>query len=91
MSDKLLALIVFFAAYPVMISLITPIINKKKIKKQETLRDEYLNTIKVKDKVVTISGIYGTIKGIHGNIVKLKVDNNVEIEIDKASIMGTLK
>ncbi|GAA0083974.1 preprotein translocase subunit YajC [Clostridium sp. MB05] len=91
MSDKLLALIVFFAAYPVMISLITPIINKKKIKKQETLRDEYLNTIKVKDKVVTISGIYGTIKGIHGNIVKLEVDNNVEIEIDKASIMGTLK
>lgn len=91
MSDKLLALIVFLAAYPVMISLITPIINKKKIKKQETLRDEYLNTIKVKDKVVTISGIYGTIKGIHGNIVKLEVDNNVEIEIDKASIMGTLK
>lgn len=91
MSDKLLALIVFFAAYPVMISLITPIINKKKIKKQEILREEYLNTIRVKDKVVTISGIYGTIKGIHGNIVKLEVDNNVEIEIDKASIMGTLK
>ena len=91
MRDELLALIVFFAAYPVMISLITPIINKKKMKKQEALRDEYLNSIKVKDKVVTISGIYGTIKGIHGNIVKLEVANNVEIEIDKASIMGTLK
>ncbi|MDU1315141.1 preprotein translocase subunit YajC [Clostridium septicum] len=91
MSNGLLGVIIFLAAYPIIISMIMPIINKKKIRQQEEKRDEYLNTLKIKDKVVTISGIYGTIKGIQNNIVRLEVAKNVEIEIDKASIMGTLK
>ncbi|AYE33675.1 preprotein translocase subunit YajC [Clostridium septicum] len=91
MSNGLLGVIIFLAAYPIIISMIMPIINKKKIRQQEEKRDEYLNTLKIKDKVVTISGIYGTIKGIQNNIVRLEVAKNVEIEIDKASIMVTLK
>ncbi|GAB6167992.1 preprotein translocase subunit YajC [Clostridium carnis] len=91
MSKGLLGVIIFLAAYPIIISMIMPILNRKKIKKQEEMRDEYLSSLKIKDKVVTISGIYGTIKGIHNNIVRLEVAKGVEIEVDKASIMGALK
>ena len=78
MNDKVLWIIILLAMYPLVISFITPILNKKKLKKQEELRDEYLSTIKINDKVVTISGIYGVVKYI-------------QIEIDKASIIGSLK
>ncbi|ATD55786.1 preprotein translocase subunit YajC [Clostridium chauvoei] len=91
MSNWLIGVIIFLAAYPIIISMIMPTINRKKLQKQEEQREEYLNTLRVKDRVVTISGIYGTIKGIHNNIVRLEVAKNVEIEIDKASIMGSLK
>ncbi|SCJ07385.1 preprotein translocase subunit YajC [uncultured Clostridium sp.] len=91
MSDKVLFIIILLAMYPVVISFITPILNKKKLKKQEELRDQYLDTIKVKDKVVTISGIYGIVNNINNNIVKLEIAKDIQIEIDKASIMGTLK
>lgn len=91
MSDKVLFIIILLAMYPVVISFITPILNKKKLKKQEELRDQYLDTIEVKDKVVTISGIYGIVNNINNNIVKLEIAKDIQIEIDKASIMGTLK
>ncbi|MDU2672964.1 MAG: preprotein translocase subunit YajC [Clostridium sp.] len=91
MSDKVLFIIILLAMYPVVISFITPILNKKKLKKQEELRDQYLDTIKINNKVVTISGIYGIVKNINNNIVKLEIAKDIQIEIDKASIMGTLK
>lgn len=91
MNDKVLWIIILLAMYPLVISFITPILNKKKLKKQEELRDEYLSTIKINDKVVTISGIYGVVKYIHNNIVKLEIAKDIQIEIDKASIIGNLK
>lgn len=91
MNDKVLWIIILLAMYPLVISFITPILNKKKLKKQEELRDEYLSTIKINDKVVTISGIYGVVKYIHNNIVKLEIAKDIQIEIDKASIIGSLK
>lgn len=91
MNDKVLWIIILLAMYPIVISFITPILNKKKLKKQEELRDEYLSTIKINDKVVTISGIYGVVKYIHNNIVKLEIAKDIQIEIDKASIIGSLK
>lgn len=91
MENKIVWIIIFLAAYPVIISLVMPIINKNRMNKQEQLRDEYLLTMKKEDKIVTISGIYGTIKNIDNNIVKLEIAKNVEIEIDKGSIMGALK
>ena len=91
MNDKVLWIIILLAMYTLVISFITPILNKKKLKKQEELRDEYLSTIKINDKVVTISGIYGVVKYIHNNIVKLEIAKDIQIEIDKASIIGSLK
>lgn len=91
MNKWSIGVIIFLAIYPAIISMIMTTVNRKKLKKQEEKREEYLNTLKVADRVVTISGIYGTIKGINRNIVMLEVAKNVEIEIDKASIIGALK
>lgn len=84
-------LIVLLAAYPVVVFMIMPLLNKKKLAKQEEEREKILSSLKINDKVITISGIYGRIKKIDENIVKLEIAKDIIIEIDKASIIGALK
>ena len=45
-----------------------------------------LSAIKNGDKVVTTSGIYGTINGIDGDTIILKIADNVKIRIARAAI-----
>ena len=47
---------------------------------------EMLGAVKNGDKVVTTSGIYGTINGIDGDTFILKVADNVKIRIARAAI-----
>jgi preprotein translocase subunit YajC len=47
---------------------------------------EMLSAIKNGDKVITTSGIYGTINGIDGETYILKVADNVKIRIARAAI-----
>lgn len=47
---------------------------------------EMLDALKIGDRVVTIGGIYGTITGLEDKIIKLKVANNVEIELARSAI-----
>ncbi len=47
---------------------------------------EMLDQLKTGDKVVTIGGIYGTISGMEENVIKLKVADNVEIEMVRSAI-----
>lgn len=84
-------LIVLLAAYPVVVIMVMPFLNKKKLAKQEEEREKILSSLKINEKVITISGIYGRIKKIDENIVKLEIAKDVIIEIDKASIIGALK
>uniref|UniRef100_UPI0039EC8A78 preprotein translocase subunit YajC n=1 Tax=Clostridium perfringens TaxID=1502 RepID=UPI0039EC8A78 len=91
MNDRVLWLIILIlATYTIIISFISPMIHKKRMKEQEKARDIYLSKLKPGDKVIIISGIYGVIKGINNNIVKLEISKGVIIEIDKESIMGVL-
>ncbi|MGG7208257.1 preprotein translocase subunit YajC [Clostridium perfringens] len=91
MNDRVLWLIILvLATYTIIISFISPMIHKKRMKEQEKARDIYLSKLKPGDKVIIISGIYGVIKGINNNIVKLEISKGVIIEIDKESIMGVL-
>ena len=78
------------STYTIIISFVSPMIHKKRMKEQERARDIYLSKLKPGDKVIIISGIYGIIKGINNNIVKLEISKGVIIEIDKESIMGVL-
>ncbi|MDM1006691.1 preprotein translocase subunit YajC [Clostridium perfringens] len=91
MNDRVLWLIILvLATYTIIISFVSPMIHKKRMKEQEKARDIYLSKLKPGDKVIIISGIYGVIKGINNNIVKLEISKGVIIEIDKESIMGVL-
>ncbi|WP_024615476.1 preprotein translocase subunit YajC [Clostridium sp. Ade.TY] len=91
MDKAIWILIILLGLYPVVVLLISPILNKKKMAKNEEEREKSLSSLKINDKVVTISGIYGRIKGMNKNIIKLEIAKDVIIEIDKASIIGSLK
>jgi len=47
---------------------------------------EMLRAIKNGDKVITTSGIYGTINGMDGDTIILKIADNVKIRIARAAI-----
>lgn len=49
---------------------------------------EFQGALKVGDRVVTTSGIYGSITKVNDTTVQLQVANNVRIEIAKAAIGG---
>jgi preprotein translocase subunit YajC len=54
--------------------------------RQRKKTQEMLGAVKNGDKVVTTSGIYGTINGIDGDTFILKVADNVKIRITRAAI-----
>ena len=59
-------------------------------KKAQKERQEMLDALKVGSRVITIGGIYGTIVSLSDDIVKLKIAENVEIEMARASINGVV-
>ena len=54
--------------------------------KQTKQRKELVESLKVKDEVVTIGGVYGTIMKVKDTTVILKIADNVEVEILKTAI-----
>jgi preprotein translocase subunit YajC len=54
--------------------------------RQRKKTQEMLGAIKNGDKVVTTSGIYGTINGIDGDTIILKIADNVKIRVARAAI-----
>ena len=55
-------------------------------RKQQKELENFRNGLKKGDKVVTAGGIYGTIAEIQERTVLLKVDGDVKIRVDKASL-----
>jgi preprotein translocase subunit YajC len=45
-----------------------------------------LDTLKTGDRVLTQGGIYGTVAGLKGSTVMLKIADNVKIEVSRGSI-----
>jgi preprotein translocase subunit YajC len=54
--------------------------------RQRKKTQEMLGAVKNGDKVVTTSGIYGTINGIDGDTFILKIADNVKIRIARAAV-----
>ena len=54
--------------------------------RQRKKMQEMLGAVKNGDKVITTSGIYGTVNGIDGDTFILKVADNVKIRIARAAI-----
>ena len=56
-------------------------------KRQKEL-NQFRDSLKKGDKVVTVGGIYGTVNEVKGNgKVVLEIDTNVKITVDKASLV----
>jgi len=56
------------------------------MRKQKKQFADLMAAMKAGDRVVTNSGMYGVVTGITDNIVKLRIANNVVVEIDKSAI-----
>ena len=58
------------------------------MRKRQKQHDELIAGLKTGDKVITTGGVFGTVVGVREDRLKLKVSNNVKIEVTKASIAG---
>jgi preprotein translocase subunit YajC len=59
-------------------------------RKRQRRHREMVEQLQPGDKVITSGGIYGTVMGIRGDRIELKVASNVKIEIAKNAIAGIL-
>jgi preprotein translocase subunit YajC len=55
--------------------------------KQKALQ-AMLSTLKTGDKVITSSGIHGTIVGLSDDIVQVRIADNVKVDFSKSAIVG---
>ena len=56
-------------------------------KKQQKVQD-FLESLKVGDKVITTGGIHGQVTKISGDVVQLQIAQNVRIDVSKAAVGG---
>ncbi len=75
-------ILIFFVFY---FLLIRP--QQKKVREHQKL----LDALKKGDEVITSSGIYGTISAIKGNVVDLKIAEEVKVVISKSAISTVVK
>ncbi|MCF0164305.1 MAG: preprotein translocase subunit YajC [Bacteroidales bacterium] len=56
-------------------------------KKQQKELENFRNSLKKGDKVVTVGGIHGTVAEVKETMLFLEIDQNVKILVDKASVV----
>jgi len=56
-------------------------------RKQKKLQ-EFLDEVKVGDRVVTSGGIYGSVTKVNGQTVQLQIADKVRVELSKNAIVG---
>lgn len=58
------------------------------MKKKQKAFDDMMNGLKNGDRVVTTGGMYGVVTGISDKTVKIRIANNVVVDMDKTAIAG---
>ena len=56
------------------------------MRKRQKTHNSMISNLKTGDKVVTSGGIYGTVVGIQDNRLRLKIADQVKIDVTKESI-----
>ena len=59
--------------------------------KERKRREEMLNSIMAGTKVMTAGGFYGVVESVSGDIYKLKIADNVRIDMNRAGIASIVK
>ncbi|MEW6557357.1 MAG: preprotein translocase subunit YajC [Elusimicrobiota bacterium] len=58
--------------------------------KKQKEHQKMLDNLKKGDRIITSSGIYGTVQDFQGNNIKLKIAENVNIQILKTAISAVI-
>ncbi|HVS29994.1 MAG TPA: preprotein translocase subunit YajC [Thermoanaerobaculia bacterium] len=58
--------------------------------KQRKKTQEMLSLLKKGDRVLTTSGIYGTVQGVEADVVFLKIAENVKIKVARSAIASLI-
>lgn len=58
------------------------------MRKRQKKHDEMVSNLKHGDRVVTNGGVFGTVVGIEEDRIRLKVADQVKIEVQKQAIAG---
>ncbi len=58
------------------------------MRKRQQKVQQFLQALKVNDRVITSGGIFGTITKLSDASVQLQVANNVRLEVSRAAIVG---
>ena len=59
-------------------------------RRRQTESQRLLDSLAVGQEVVTAGGLYGTITGLDGDEVRLRIADNVEVRVAKRAIAGVL-
>ena len=81
-SSALLTQVVFFAA--IFAIFYFPLIRPQQRQKRD--REQMLTAVKKGDRVVTSSGMHGTVTGLNEHTVQLRVADQVKLEFDRSAI-----
>lgn len=73
-------------AFPVLLVVIFYFLLYRPQKKQQKKRKEMLDAVKVGSRVVTVGGMYGEVMALNGERARLKVADNVEVEVARSAI-----
>jgi len=80
-------LLVQFVPFAIVLAIFYFIILLPSKRKQQKVQ-EFLDSLKVNDRVVTTGGIYGQVTRLGENTVQLQIADRVRIEIAKTSVGG---
>ena len=58
--------------------------------KQRKKTEQMLSSLKKGDQVVTTGGIYGTVQGVEGDVVYLRIAENVKIKVARSAVSGVI-
>lgn len=58
--------------------------------KQEKERRKMIDDVKSGDRVLTQGGLYGTVTGMRGPVIQLKISENVKVDVNRNAITQVL-
>ncbi len=58
------------------------------MKRKQAKVQEFLDTLKVGDRVVTTGGIYGQVTRLGGDVIQIQIADKVRIDVSRAAIGG---
>ena len=57
-------------------------------KRRQKKLEEFLNGLKVGDRIVTTGGLYGSVTKVNEKSVQLQIANNVKVEVARHAVVG---